>query len=300
VTDRLSGVGAFVAVVETGGFAAASDRLGLSRSAVGKTVARLEARLGTRLLHRTTRSIRLTEDGQAFYERCVRALAELDAAEAALESGRAEPVGRLKVSAPVLFGRRCVLPVLLALCRAYPRLEIEIAFSDRPVDLVDEGFDLAIRNGALPDNAGLKARRIASQRMTVCAAPDYVAARGRPASVEDISGHDAIVYARAGRARSWLFPGAGGRTREVLPPNRIRLDDLEAVADAAAAGMGLAWLPCWLIADRVRAGALETLLDDVPRITFDSHALWPLAPHMPSRVRVAIDALAARLPAMMG
>jgi DNA-binding transcriptional LysR family regulator len=300
MAERLSGVSEFVAVVETSGFTAAASRLGLSRSAVGKTVARLESRLGVRLFHRTTRTVSLTEDGQAFYERCARALAELEAAEAALDSGCREPAGRLRISVPVLFGRRCVAPVLLDVARRHPRLELEVSFTDRPVDLIDEGVDLAVRNGAPPDVAGLMARKLARQRMTVCASPAYLEPRGRPSSIADLAEHEAIAYARAGRSQPWLFPDRNGRPSEVPIRSRISLDDLEAIADAATAGMGIAWLPCWLIRERVHAGALVRLLLDAEPVAFDSFALWPRAPHTPARLRVVIDALAASLPGVTG
>ncbi len=299
MSERLSGVAAFVEAVEAGGFAPAAARLGLTRSAVGKTIARLEGRLGVRLFHRTTRSQSLTEDGQMFYERCVRALAELEAAEAALESGRAEPAGRLRVTAPVIFGRHCVSPVLLDLVRRHPALELDLSFSDRPADLIEDGFDLAVRNGALPDQAGLIGRRVAGQRMTVCASPAYLDRRGRPQRLEDIAGHQAILYGRGDRSRRWLFPAPDGPHREVTPANRIRFDDLQAIADAAVAGLGLAWLPCWLVREPVAQGQLERVLTDLPGMVFDTHLIWPQAPHLPLRVRAAIDALAAELPKMM-
>lgn len=299
MTDRLSGIAAFVAAVETGGFAAAGERLGLSRSAVGKTIARLEARLAVRLFHRTTRSLRLTEDGQAFYERARRALAELEAAEASLTPGRREPAGRLRITAPVLFGRRCVAPVLVELARRNPKLALEVTFTDRPVEVIEEGFDLAIRNAVRPNGAGLMSRRLATQRMTVCAAPAYLEARGRPATIEDLATHDAVVYCRGGQDRPWAFPDGRGKERKPPIASRIRFDDLEAIADAAAAGMGLAWLPCWLIADRLRSGELVRVLEDVPGLTFETYALWPQSPHLPLRVRLAIDTLAARLPRMI-
>ncbi|MBO9558436.1 MAG: LysR family transcriptional regulator [Caulobacter sp.] len=299
MSERLSGIAAFVEAVEVGGFAPAAARLGLTRSAVGKTIARLEARLGVRLFHRTTRSQSLTEDGQMFYERCVRALAELEAAEAALESGRAEPAGRLRVTAPVIFGRHCVAPVLLDLVRRHPTLELDLSFSDRPADLIEDGFDLAIRNGRLPDQAGLIGRRVAGQRMTVCASPAYLDRHGRPQRLEDIAGQLAILYGRGDRSRRWLFPMPGGTTREVTPASRIRFDDLEAIAEAAVAGLGLAWLPCWLVREAVASGRLERVLTDLPGLVFDTHLIWPQAPHLPLRVRAAIDALAAELPKMM-
>jgi DNA-binding transcriptional LysR family regulator len=164
VSDRLNGVSVFVEAVEAGGFSAAALRLNLSRSAVGKTIARLEGRLGVRLFHRTTRSQSLTDDGQAFYERCLRALEEIRAGEAMLESGQQEATGRLRVSMPVQFGRRCVAPILSHLAEKHPRLELDLNFSDRLVDLLEDGFDLAIRTGPLDQSAGLMTRRIAYHR----------------------------------------------------------------------------------------------------------------------------------------
>lgn len=299
MSERLAGVAAFVEAVEAGGFAAAAARMGQSRSTVGKTIARLEARLGVRLFHRSTRSQSLTNDGQLFYERCVRALAELEAGETALETGRGEPAGKLRVTAPVIFGRHCVAPILLALVRAHPGLELEIAFSDRPADLIEDGFDLAVRNGAVPDTSGLMSRRVAGQRMTVCAAPAYLDRRGRPATLEDIAAHDTLVYGRSERRRSWRFPTPGGPDVELHPKSRVRFDDLEALTDATLSGLGLAWLPCWLISEHVAAGRLERVLADRPGLVFDTHLLWPRAPHLPLRVRAAIDALAAGLPRYM-
>ncbi|GAB4067609.1 LysR family transcriptional regulator [Ancylobacter sonchi] len=293
--EVLSGLDVFVAAVEAGSFAAAAERANLTRSAVAKTVARLEARLGTRLFQRTTRSQALTEDGQLYYERCLRALEELRAGHAVLESGRREATGRLRVSMPVLFGRRCVAPVLAQLAARHPKLELDLSFSDRPVDLVEDGFDLAIRNGALGDGAGLMARTVGMQRMVVCAAPAYLAAHGAPRDLDALAAHHAVTYGRAGRIRVWQFPLADG-LREVTPPSRLRLDDLEAIADAAEAGHGLGWLPCWLVRDRVRAGTLVPVLKDLPQLVFATHALWPQAPHMPLRLRLALDILAVALP----
>lgn len=297
MSEALNGIGVFVASVENGGFSAAAGKLHLTRSAVAKTVARLEARLGVRLFHRTTRRQTLTEDGQLYYERCLRALEELRAGEAMLDSGKREVAGRLRVSMPVLFGRRCVAPVLVRLAQAHSRLELDLSFSDRTVDLVEEGFDLAVRNGALGNGAGLMQRRIGLQRMTVCASPDYIARRGVPVSLDELTQHDAVTCGRAGRIKAWQFPVEGQDTREITPPSRLRFDDLEAVADAAIAGYGLAWLPCWLIRERVRSGELVPLLADQPRTVLESHVLWPQTPHLPLRVRLAIDALAAELPA---
>nr|WP_217439209.1 LysR family transcriptional regulator [Myxococcus sp. CA056] len=296
VTDRLSGVLTFVQAAEAGGFALAAERLGLSRSAVGKSIARLEERLGTRLFQRTTRRQSLTEDGQVFYERCVRALAELEAAEAALDSGRRAPTGRLRVAASVLFGRHCAAPLLWELTRQHPGLELELCFSDRVVDLIEEGFDLAIRVAPLADHAGLTARRLGAQMMVVCASPRYVARHGRPKTLADLANHEAINYGRQGISKPWRFPDGQGGERVIPVQGSLRFDDLEAIADAAVQGAGLAWLPCWLVAARVHKGELVTLLETEGRHGNEIFAVWPQNKHLPSKVRAAIDILVARIP----
>ena len=291
-----SGVDVFVAAVEAGGFAAAGERLHLTRSAVAKTIARIEERLDVRLFHRTTRSLALTDDGQIYYERCIRALEELRAGEAALETGRREAAGRLRVSAPVLFGRRCVALVLAKLAAEHPKLELELSFSDRQVDLIEDGFDLAIRTGDIGNGAGLMTRTLGLERTTVCAAPSYLAEHGRPERLDDLQRHTGILYGRAGRPRDWTFPaGERGELIAATPRGRLFFDDVEAIADAAEAGHGLAWVQGWLIRDRVRAGTLVPVLTDVPTLEIETRALWPATSHLPLRVRFAIDALARGL-----
>lgn len=298
MSDPLSGVSVFVQAAEAGGFSAAATKLNLTRSAVGKTVARLEARLGARLFHRTTRNQSLTEDGQAFYERCLRAIQEIRIGEAAVESGRSDAAGRLKVSMPVLFGRRCVAPILIQLARKHPKLELDLNFDDRPVNLVEEGFDLAIRLAPPGNAAGLTGRCVARQRRAVCASPEYLARNGIPQIIDDLHEHDAVAYGRDGIAWTWRLPDHAGQPIDFEPRTRFRFNDLEAVSDAATAGLGLAWLPSWLIHDRLMSGDLVEVLDDVPRLSFDTHAIWPHTPHLPVRTRCAIDALALALPAI--
>jgi DNA-binding transcriptional LysR family regulator len=214
-----------------------------------------------------------------------------------LESGRQEVSGRLRVSMPVLFGRRCVTPILVDLVRQHPKLDLDLNFTDRRVDLVEDGFDLAIRSGPPGDGVGLMTRRIGSQRVVVCAAPSYLAAHGTPRTLEDLASHEAIVYGRTGHRRTWKFPTMEGLgVDDVILKTRLWFDDLEAIADAAVAGLGVASLPCWLIRDRLRAGELVRVLADLPGHVFDIHALWPQAPSLPLRVRLAIDALARQLP----
>lgn len=298
--EYLKGISIFVEAVEAGGFSAAAERLHLTRSAVGKTVARLEQRLGVRLFNRTTRMQSLTEEGHFFYERCLRAVEEIRLGEAMLESGRRSVRGRLRVSMPVLFGRLCIAPVLEDLLDEHPELELDLSFNDRIVDLMEDGFDLAIRNGPLKDHSDLMARAVAHQRMTVCASPAYLERHGIPQTIADIPHHKGIVYRRGDYERTWIFPTSDDRWREVQPKTRLRLDDLAAISDAAVAGRGLAWLPCWLVRESVASGHLVQVLKHEQPNIFDAHAVWLRSPVMLPKVRLAIDTLAARLPAMMG
>jgi DNA-binding transcriptional LysR family regulator len=296
--DRLSGIPEFVQVVESGSFAVAAQRLHLTRSAVGKAIARLEQRLGTRLFHRTTRQQSLTEEGQAYYERCVRALSEIGEGEAQLNAGHREPSGVLRVSVPVLFGRHCVAPILWRLAQGHPRLKVEISFSDRVVDLLEEGFDLAVRVGSLADSSSLSSRRLGAQKMAICAAPAYLKRHGTPKTAADLSAHTGIVYGRGSSVRRWSVI-AGNKVQEGRIESRLRFDDLQAIADAAIEGVGLAWLPCWMVARYVREGQLKLLLRSDQSAAGVIHALWPTTQYPPSKTRMAIDALVAQVPALI-
>ncbi|HGF6045111.1 TPA: LysR family transcriptional regulator [Enterobacter hormaechei] len=299
MTDTLKDIPVFVASVEAGSFAQAAVRLHLSRSAVGKSIARLEERLGVRLFHRTTRSQRLTDNGALFYERCLRALEEIRGAESQLETGKHQVNGRLRVAVPVLFGRQCIAPLLIELAQEHPGLELEMSFSDRVVDLVEEGFDMAVRNGALADSSVLVARRLGEHRMVLCAAPDYLFKNGQPQTVDDLRLHTAINYTRAGRVLPWQLMDYDGTSRTFIPRSSLNMDDLQAICDAALAGHGLAWLPCWMVIKEIQQGDLVPLLKQAPDVRFDVHAVWQQTPHLPLRVRIAIDMLVKRLPAVM-
>ena len=285
-TPRFDGVELFLQIVESGNLTEAAERLNLTRSAVGKGLARLEARLGTCLLQRSTRRQRLTEDGQAYYEHCLRALAELEAAESVLESGRQQPRGRLRVSVPLAFGHHYAAPALWALLDRYPELEIDLCFSDRMIDLVQEGFDMAVRIGPLPDTDRLSARRLGQQVMGLAASPAYLQRKGAIGSIEDLAAHRGIAY-RSNTAQ---------RSRLASP---LILDDLQAVADAAIAGVGLAWLPSWLIAHYVLRGQLQAVLPEYREQPAPIHVIWPTAAHMPAKTRCAIDALVAGTPSCL-
>ncbi|MFP5987308.1 LysR family transcriptional regulator [Enterobacter hormaechei] len=299
MTDTMKDIPVFVASVEAGSFAQAAVRLHLSRSAVGKSIARLEERLGVRLFHRTTRSQRLTDNGALFYERCLRALEEIRGAESQLETGKHQVNGRLRVAVPVLFGRQCIAPLLIELAQEHPGLELEMSFSDRVVDLVEEGFDMAVRNGALADSSVLVARRLGEHRMVLCAAPDYLLKNGQPQTVDDLRQHTAINYTRAGRVLPWQLMDYDGTSRTFIPRSSLNMDDLQAICDAALAGHGLAWLPCWMVIKEIQQGDLVPLLKQAPDVRFDVHAVWQQTPHLPLRVRIAIDMLVKRLPAVM-
>ncbi len=300
MNERLDGISVFVDVAEAGSFALAAQRLGVTRSAVGKIVARLEQRLGVRLFARTTRRHNLTEDGQIYYERCLRALAELEAAEEAFEGGKREPSGRLRISVPVLFGRRCIAPVILRLMQTYPALQIDMSFNDRVADLVEEGYDLAVRIGTLPDTSKLVARKLGVQRMGICAAPDYLAQHGIPERMEDFARHQGIAYSNAGRTAPWQLQAADGQVQDVNIHCRLLLDDLQAITDAAVAGAGLAWLPCWMIWHELHSERLSLVMGADQLVANDIHVVWPHARHLPSKVRVAIDALVAEVPQVLG
>ena len=300
MSDILDGVTTFVRVVETGSFALAAERMDVTRSAVGKVIVRLEKRLGVRLLNRTTRSQSLTEAGQAYYDRCVRALAELEAAEADLDSGRREPKGRLRVSVPQAFGHHCVAPVLLGLARRHPQLKIDISVTDRFVDVVEEGFDLVVRIGPLVDSVSLAARRLGVQYASIGAAPAYLARHGKPSRVDEFHGHTIIAYSRNGVIEPWNVLDVDGQIRRADVEPQLSFDDMQGIVDAAIAGFGLAWLPSWLLARYAATGQLVSVMENCFRPSQEIHVVWPKSRYLALKTRCAIDALVAEIPTMVG
>ncbi len=298
--DRLQGIDTFVRAVEAGSFALAATRMRVTRSAVAKAIARLELRLGTRLFHRTTRRQSLTESGQAYYERCKRALAELEAAEVLFDHGRREPTGRLRVSAPVVFGRHYVAPVLTALASRHGSLTIEISFSDRIVDILEEGFDLAVRIGPLPNSTTLAARRLAVSHFIMCASPSYLSKHGHPGSPEEFAGHLGISYLYRSPEAPWQMRDASGKLQELRIERRLQFDDVQAMADATIAGAGIARLPRWLAEPYVRSGQLALLRDTESGMESEINAVWPQTRYLPLKIRAAVDALAEEIPTMLG
>jgi DNA-binding transcriptional LysR family regulator len=288
---ELDDLRSFVEVIESGGFNRAARRLGVSKSIVSRRIARLEADLGTRLISRTTRGIGATEAGLEFKQRSQRILAELEQAREAVAMQAGEVAGRLQLSAPLAFGQRHLVAVLTELALRHPRLELDVSYSDRLVDLVGERFDAAVRLGVLRDSS-LVARRIASVRPFVVASPAYLARNGRPEKPEDLLAHECLIY--PGRSEpDWRFR-MGKRTISVRPTGRLRTDNGEAMLHWALAGLGVAELPSFLASDAIESGALVPLLLDFP---MDAGAIFVVRPpgsYVPGKVRVLIDILVER------
>jgi DNA-binding transcriptional LysR family regulator len=291
---NLQGIVAFVESVESGSFTRAARRMSLSKSAVAKSVARLESQLTVRLIDRTTRRFQLTAEGESFLESCRKALGELDAARDLIAARRHPPSGRLRIDLPLVFGRRVVAPILFELAERYPSLSFEIGFSDRHVDLIEEAVDLAIRMGEIGDTGGLVARRLCRLRSAIFAAARYLAKHGRPSTIEDLTGHLCIRLGSEGRIAPWRLALPAGGTRTVSPPGRLLLGNPEAVLDAALAGQGLAYLPSWLADEHVRRGELEMVLPESAVDDVAVHVLWAITRHPAPKARVVIDELVRR------
>jgi DNA-binding transcriptional LysR family regulator len=291
--DRFAALEAFVRVAESGSFSKAAERLKSSKSAVSRQVSALEAELGARLLHRTTRALTLTEAGRGYFEQATRILGDLAEANASVGELQAAPRGRLRVSAPMSFGFLHLAPAVPDFLDRYPEVELELMMNDRFVDLVDEGFDMAVRIGKLEDSS-LVARRLAPARLTVCAAPAYLEKRGIPASPDQLKAHECLCYSNVGMAQEWRFVRADGRPWPVEVRGRLHANNGDALRAAALRGFGLAVLPAFLVGGDFQSGALVSVLQEfLPR---DSavHAVYPHARHLSPKVRAFVDFLAER------
>ncbi len=291
--DRFAGIREFVLAVDKGSFTAAAAQLGVTGSAVGKSISRLEARLGVQLLHRTTRRIDLTSAGEAYLASCRNIMEELDQAECWLATGSQQPQGRLRIDLPTTFGRRHVVPTLLELGLRHPQLDLSVSLRDRAVDMVAEGIDMAVRIGALGDHADVVARRLGEQRLAICAAPGYLARMGEPATRADLAGHDCLTGWGRGARPGWLLKNGGGEVERHEVRARHELTDGDALLDACLASCGLAQLPTWLAGEALRSGALVEVLPALSGASMPIHVLWQKTWHLQPRVRVAVDALAA-------
>jgi DNA-binding transcriptional LysR family regulator len=287
--DRMKDISVFVHVADAKSFTAAAERSGLSRSAVGKSIVRLEDRLGVRLLQRTTRSVSLTDEGAAFHERCVRLLADLDEAEMAMLSHSQAPRGRLRLDLPVSFGRLHVLPILNSFLRKWPEISVSSSFGDRYVDLIDEGVDLAIRIGGSEDSR-LMTRLLAPHRLVTCASPAYLERHASPQTIEQLADHSCLAFVHGGRAVEWRF-NENGQSRSVAISGRFAATNAEALRDATLAGYGIARIATFLISDDLRAGRLVPILRHVDADGAPIRAVYPSSRHLSPKVRMFIDEL---------
>ncbi|TWB10083.1 LysR family transcriptional regulator [Nitrospirillum amazonense] len=293
--SQLQGISAFVHTVESGSFTAAAARMGVSKSAVGKSVARLEDRLGVQLLARTTRRLNLTVEGQAYFQSCLRVLDELNAAETLLAARKRSVSGLLRVNLPVSFGRLCIMPILAEIAAQNPELELDVSFTDRLVDLVEEGVDLAIRLGPPGNHASVIGRRIGAQRSVICASPDYLNHRGRPRSASELADHDCLAFAKDGRPLPWRFCKSDGQVSEISIRPRYTISHGEALRDATLAGLGIAYLSTWLAEAELRSGRLEVVGIATPVEDGAISAIWPRSRDLAPKVRVVVDVLVERL-----
>jgi DNA-binding transcriptional LysR family regulator len=289
MTDRFEDIRTFIAVVQAKGFAGAGERLGLAKSAISRRVSDLEDRLGTRLLHRTTREVRLTESGADFYDRGIKLLADLEEAEDFAAKGGNSPIGKLRVTAPVSFGIACMSPILGEVSARYPRLSVQMEFLDRHTDLVREGFDVAIRISRMKDSS-LIARKLAPIRHAVCGSPDYFRKHDKPKVPADLRHHKALLYSYADPRQAWQFTGSD----PVLVPSDFSCNNGDVLREMAAAGCGLAFLPTFIIHQAVAEGRLETCLTDYSRETIGLYAVFPSTRNLSAKVRVFIDLLVER------
>ena len=290
----MSGVQQFFAFAQTarrGSFSEAARDLGSSPSTVAKSVARLEAGLGVKLFHRTTRRVNLTADGERLFRRCERVLAEVEDLQAEAAGVRAAPSGTPRIDAPITYGRRIVMPLLAEFARQHPTLKLDVRLQDSFSDLVRDGLDLAIRAGVLRDST-LIARRIDWQQLIVVASPQYLRERGTPRRIEDLAGHAAILFRlpTSGRNRPWQLR-VGRRQVDLQPEPRALVNDGEGMVAAAVAGLGLAQVPDYMAADELANGALVEVMASHRPATMAISAVMPSSRLMPPRVRLLLEAL---------
>lgn len=287
----------FLAFAETarhGSFARAARDLGLAPSTVAKSVARLEAQLGVRLFHRTTRQVSLTPDGDQLYLRCERVLAEVEDLQAAAAGARGEPVGTLRIDAPVVYGRRVVVPILAQLARAHPRLSVDLRLSDHYCDPVKDGLDAVVRIGVL-DDSSLVGKRIGEQHLVTCASPAYLAGHGVPRRPDALREHACLAFRlpSTGRDRPLQFLEAGGIV-QIDPTPGFRVGDGEAMVEAACAGAGIAQVPHYMAEDAIAAGQLREILRTFRPAPTPISVVYPGSRLMAPRLRAFLDALDAR------
>ncbi|HZZ13047.1 MAG TPA: LysR family transcriptional regulator [Paraburkholderia sp.] len=290
--DRLQAMQVFTRVVDTNSFTRASETLDLPRASVTTIIQNLEAFLGTRLMHRTTRRLSLTPDGAAYYERCVRILADVEETEASFQSGNKKPHGKLRVDMPGSIGRLLVIPSLSEFHTRYPDIDLQLGLSDRPVDLLQEGVDCVVRVGALQDSS-LVARRIGLFEGVTCAAPDYIERAGTPSSLEDLENHKAVNYfsSRTGRTLDWAFM-VDGKEIEVKMKSIVSVNDADAYVTCGLEGFGLIQPALFMVLPHLRSGQLVEVLPQLKPLPMPISVVYPHSRHLSPKVRVFVDWMA--------
>ena len=285
----------YVLVVDSGSFAAAADKLGISRAMASKQIQQLEQHLGTRLLNRTTRRLSLTETGRQFHQRSTQIMSDVDEAEQIAGQMTHRPQGMLKVTIPLSYGQHRLATIIGDYTQAYPQVQLDISVSDRKVDLIEDGLDLAIRIGALPQS-DLIARKIGGVRSLVCAAPAYLARHGAPHMPADLARHACLGYTLTGTGADWRFDGPDGPI--IVPVSGpIRADNGDILRLAALKGAGILFQPHFIVADDIAAGRLVRVLADWQSAELGVYALYPSRKHLSAKVRTFIDFLAKELEA---
>ncbi|WP_316149756.1 LysR substrate-binding domain-containing protein [Cupriavidus sp. BIC8F] len=285
--DRLKCMEVFVRAVEAGSISAAANELNLSSQLAGKQIRALEQSLGVKLLNRTTRSQSLTDSGQVFYEQAKNILAEMEAAESMIAETRSKPRGRLRISAPITFGSHALTPEIPGYLRQHPDVSVDLCLTNRTVDLVDEGFDVVFRTGALPDSS-LLARPLAPHRLLLCASPDYLKSAEQLRTPEDLRHHECLVFSHTSLRTHWSFDGPRGRV-SVPISGRFSTNSGEALRAAAVAGMGVLLQPHELVSEEIEAGRLVRLLPEYEPAARPLHALYASDRRMTPKLRSFLD-----------
>ena len=294
--SKVNDILVFLSVVETGSFASAGRAFGLSRSTAGKAVSRLEDRYGLRLLNRTTRAISMTEEGQRLYKQGLAIQTAIADADMSMAGGEGIPKGTLRIAAPDALGRRLLMPVVRQFQQDWPEVRFEISFSDTLRHIIKDGFDLAVRIGVTSPDTSLISRTLMTDRPVLCASPSYLEGRKTPSRIDHLSTHDLLQFSSVGQRQVWVLQDATEFWSNAPGQVTLRLDNAEALREAALAGMGIALLPSILVKDDLAAGALVRILPDVATGEVPIVALYPHKRFLEPRVRRFIDMLAANMP----